>query len=207
LTLEGFEPTPSGGWPPTACGILEASKRLLIEKGYEGLRFEAIEKESGSNKSMIRYYFGSKEGLVAALFDEITHDLAVGLLGMVGREPSAQQRVRNHLVSLLGLIDPPSEFFTRYYDILPHAFRDEELRSRMVELFRWHRQIEVKCFGGPEASLDDPDLNALGSIVMAAVDGLGIQVALEDPSFDAARAWRIFQDMVDCYLEKRAHAE
>jgi hypothetical protein len=41
-------------------------------------------------------------------------------------------------------------------------------------------------------------------VVMAAIDGLFIQVALEDPSFDQARTWRVFGEMVDCYLERNA---
>jgi AcrR family transcriptional regulator len=199
---KGLERGSSVGLAPTARGILDAAKRLLIEKGYDGIRFDAIAAESGSNKSMIRYYFGSKAGLIAALFDDMTHDVAIELLGEVIQETDQALRVRQHLMALYRLVDPPSEYFKRYFDILPHAIRNDELRTRMAELFRWHREVEAKCFGGAGASSDDPDLVALGSVVMAAIDGLCIQASLEDPGFDQTRTWRVFGEMVDCYLER-----
>ncbi|MFN6991606.1 MAG: TetR/AcrR family transcriptional regulator, partial [Fervidobacterium sp.] len=47
--------------------ILQASKKLFSEKGFEGVSMEDIAQASGVRKSLIYYYFPSKE----VLFEEV----------------------------------------------------------------------------------------------------------------------------------------
>lgn len=196
----GPERGPSSSLAPTARGILDAAKRLLAERGYSGLRFDAIAAESGSNKSMIRYYFGSKAGLEAALVDDLTHDGVLQLIEMASRVMSADERVAAHLAASRVLVENPH--FKCEFDILPHAMRNEELGDLMARLWGWYREVFARCFGGPEADLSNPDLLALSSVVMAAIDGLAIQLALQDPGFDRDRAWGVLEEMVKCYIER-----
>ena len=58
---------PAADLSPTAARILEARKRLLDERGFGGLTFEAIAAEAHENKASIRYHFGNKAGLIEAL--------------------------------------------------------------------------------------------------------------------------------------------
>ncbi len=54
--------------------ILEAAERLFAEHGFDGTSVRDIAAEAGVNLAMISYYFGSKEGLLGALF---THRISV----------------------------------------------------------------------------------------------------------------------------------
>lgn len=54
--------------------ILEAAERLFAERGFDGTSVRDIAAEAGVNLAMISYYFGSKEGLLSALF---THRVSV----------------------------------------------------------------------------------------------------------------------------------
>ncbi len=49
--------------------LLEAAKRVLLESGYAGLSTRAVAAAAGTQMSQIRYHFGSKEGMVLALFE------------------------------------------------------------------------------------------------------------------------------------------
>lgn len=49
--------------------LLESAKRVLVESGYAGLSTRAVAAEAGTQMSQIRYHFGSKEGMVLALFE------------------------------------------------------------------------------------------------------------------------------------------
>lgn len=49
--------------------LLEAAKRVLLRYGYAGLSTRAVAAEAGTQMSQIRYHFGSKEGMVLALFE------------------------------------------------------------------------------------------------------------------------------------------
>ncbi|WP_333835142.1 TetR/AcrR family transcriptional regulator [Rubrimonas sp.] len=49
--------------------LLEAAKRVLLVHGYAGLSTRAVAAEAATQMSQIRYHFGSKEGMVLALFE------------------------------------------------------------------------------------------------------------------------------------------
>lgn len=49
--------------------LLEAARRVLLESGYAGLSTRAVAAQAGTQMSQIRYHFGSKEGMILALFE------------------------------------------------------------------------------------------------------------------------------------------
>ena len=50
--------------------ILEAARRRLLADGYAGLSTRKVADEAGVPLSQLHYYFGSKGGLILALFEE-----------------------------------------------------------------------------------------------------------------------------------------
>jgi len=49
--------------------LLEAARRVLLECGYAGLSTRTVAAQAGTQMSQIRYHFGSKEGMILALFE------------------------------------------------------------------------------------------------------------------------------------------
>ncbi|MEQ1516308.1 MAG: TetR/AcrR family transcriptional regulator [Usitatibacteraceae bacterium] len=65
----------------TRANILNVAIQEFSRNGLSGARIDEIAAETGSNKGMIYYYFGSKEGLYAAAFEETcrrTREVEVG---------------------------------------------------------------------------------------------------------------------------------
>ena len=58
-----YQPARDGAADPGRC------HELLAERGYEAVTFENVAAEAGVNKASIRYNFGNKAGLVAAVVD------------------------------------------------------------------------------------------------------------------------------------------
>ncbi len=56
--------------PDTARRILEAARKVFLEKGMAGARMQAIADEAGINKALLHYYFRSKEQLFQQVFEE-----------------------------------------------------------------------------------------------------------------------------------------
>ena len=61
--------------PPTAVdhadtktSLLDAGERLFAELGIAGASMRAITQEAAANLAAVHYHFGSKEGLVRAVF-------------------------------------------------------------------------------------------------------------------------------------------
>ncbi|RYD90762.1 MAG: TetR/AcrR family transcriptional regulator, partial [Sphingobacteriales bacterium] len=49
--------------------IMRTAESLFAQKGYDGASVRDIAEAAGVNSAMISYYFGSKEGLIKALFE------------------------------------------------------------------------------------------------------------------------------------------
>src|SRR5437588_3783715 len=52
--------------------IIETAENLFAQKGFEGTTVRDIAEKAGVNIAMISYYFGSKEKLMEALFEQRT---------------------------------------------------------------------------------------------------------------------------------------
>jgi len=50
--------------------ILEAAKKVFLVKGYDGTKMQQIADEANINKSLVHYYFRSKDKLFDAIFEE-----------------------------------------------------------------------------------------------------------------------------------------
>ena len=57
--------------------ILEAAKTIFHRKGFEGARMQEIADEAGINKSLLHYYFRTKDRLFDAVFQEYIRKGAV----------------------------------------------------------------------------------------------------------------------------------
>ncbi|MBN1458307.1 MAG: TetR/AcrR family transcriptional regulator [Armatimonadetes bacterium] len=182
---------------PAARRILDAARRLLHEQGYRGLTFDAIAEESGANKSMIRYYFGSKEGLVAALLDDLTHDSAVGFLEIARKSQGTDESLAAHFEASRRLVADPH--FVNLFDILPKALRRPSLRESVASLYNWYREIEAYCLCQSQPD-DDSDLLALASLYIAFIDGLALQWAISQEDVDLDRCWRLIESMIKAHL-------
>src|SRR5271167_3515479 len=49
--------------------ILRAAKRLFAQNGYENTSTVAIARDAGTSESQLMKHFGSKQGLLVAIFD------------------------------------------------------------------------------------------------------------------------------------------
>jgi AcrR family transcriptional regulator len=61
--------------PVTSTALLEAAKKVLRQNGYSGLSTRDVAAAAGIPLSQIHYHFGSKQGLVMALFEHLTAQL------------------------------------------------------------------------------------------------------------------------------------
>ena len=59
----------------TSTTLLEAAKKVLRQNGYSGLSTRDVAAEAGVPLSQIHYHFGSKQGLMLALFDYLNSQL------------------------------------------------------------------------------------------------------------------------------------
>jgi AcrR family transcriptional regulator len=185
--------------PETARNLLEATRRLFIAGGFGALRLEAIAKESGENKAMIRYYFGGKDGLIQALMDSMIHDVSIALARRAERLPIGEERIHVYLEGARHIAEDPDQRLS-LFDVLPRAMREEKFRSRLADLYKWWREINERCLGVDKDSDNYEFLSALAMLVLGAVDGLAIQAAI-DPDVDIGPAFDVLESIVTTGLK------
>ena len=183
---------PISSLPKTAQKILGAARKLLVERGYEAMTLENVAAEAGVNKASIRYNFGNKSGLVTAVLDSYIHDECVRLVATARDVPRAE--VVDAAVAGMRDMVVQAENFSGYFDILPYAFREPELRDRMLALYKWWYLQNLAWLGlRDEPGVEQNEtLVGLGELVCAVIDGLCIQAGLQPEGFDMKRAMDVF---------------
>jgi AcrR family transcriptional regulator len=173
--------------PETAQKILAAASRLLAERGYQAVTLENVAGEAGVNKASIRYNFGNKAGLLAAVVDALIHDECLRIAADV-RSVSEQDRLHVAMVGIQGMI-VSADMFRGFFDILPHAFRDGDLRDRLFELYKWwyHQNLLWLGLASQTGEQHDELLIGLAELIAAIPDGLSVQAGLDPEHFDLRR--------------------
>jgi AcrR family transcriptional regulator len=177
--------SPAASLPPTALKILEAAKKLLASKGYEALTLERIAAKAGVNKASTRYYFGSKAGLLEAIVDEIVLDECASMARNVPRGAPLEERVEGFIQGVRKMATDPASF-GGFYDILPRALRDQNLRARLVRLYEvWYAwNLEWLVLEQVEDERQREHLAAMGQVTAAIIDGIAIQTSIHGKEYD-----------------------
>jgi AcrR family transcriptional regulator len=175
--------------PATAQRILAAARRLLTEQGFVAVTLEKVAAEAGVNKASIRYHFGNKAGLVANVVELMLHEELAGAQPTSDVPPA--ERVHGVIEGKRRII-ATTDSFGAFFEILPHAVREDGLRRRLAASYPWWAEQNLRLLGlegaGPEGR--NVVIAGLGRLLSAATDGVSVQKGLDPESSgpDAALA-------------------
>ncbi len=187
----GRKPRRSGGGletgsSRTAREVLEAAKRIVAERGIAALTLDAVAEESGNYRSAIRYHYGDKAGLIAAVMDStaltpVSTSLFATTMG-VERGP---ERIAAHLAALK-TVSGDREQYRLFWSLLPHILNEPDLRQKLDNLYDGYRRINEEALGAEARTPEDERrLLGLAALLTAVCDGLGLLACLGDD--DGAR--------------------
>ena len=183
---------------PTAQRLLAAAQRLLTSGGFEALKLSAIARAAGESKASIGYHFGNKAGLVTALVDSFAHDANRGLIEDTGELPKGEERI-HALIDGETRIAADAEAYQSFFEVLPHALRDEDLRERVAALYDGYRETVLRCLDASDPAAKE-QLRPFAMLMIAVVDGLAIQHVLDPDVADVAAATDLWERLVRPYL-------
>jgi AcrR family transcriptional regulator len=187
---------------PTARRLVEAARRVLARDGFRGLTVEAVAGESGEYRDSIRYHFGSKAGLVAAVVDSLTHDQSLEALRKTSQVATGDSRIAT-LVEGDQRMAEDTAAYRDFYEILPHALKDGELRARMAELYDWYRDVYVRGLGDESAAMAREELDRYATLMTAMIDGLALQKALDPDRVDLEALFALWDEILRTTLGRR----
>jgi AcrR family transcriptional regulator len=108
----------------TALQLLRTAERLFAEHGFAGVSLRQISTEAGSaNNSAVSYHFGSKEGLVEAIFAYRLPQLRQRrqLLEARLHPGDLRTRLEAHLLPVLELAEAPDGFYLSFLEQLERS--------------------------------------------------------------------------------------
>jgi AcrR family transcriptional regulator len=95
--------------------IVETALRLFREHGYEATTMRAIAKEAGVSVGNAYYYFGSKEELIQAYYDELQEAHNAACRAVLDRESEFAPRLRGVLRARVDTMVPYHEFAGKFF--------------------------------------------------------------------------------------------
>jgi AcrR family transcriptional regulator len=182
------------GLPRTAQRLLDAARRLLARSGYNSLTVEAIGREADENKALIRYYFGSKSGLLLALVDGLVSDTLWQARQRLSALSTREDRSRL-VVETAGAILEDVQSYRLLFDLLPRLLENPSMTRQLAELYRGYRDLNTRALWGSSAEDAPEAVRNVAAMTVALVDGLAVQLLAEPASVDIAAmlaTWREF---------------
>jgi AcrR family transcriptional regulator len=177
---------------PTALRVLEAARQVIVEEGFEKLTLSRIGEVSGEkNVAAVKYYFGSKSGLISVVLDTVLYDSMSTLNAPSGDEFGGRGLTR--LTVQTAVVNQPSDALTILFEMLPHVLRDAELVGRLrayyeafyqLHLAQVRREAGVLEAAPKGADERRPSPQGLASLLSALGDGLAIQAMVQPEHFD-----------------------
>ncbi|HET6497616.1 MAG TPA: TetR/AcrR family transcriptional regulator [Coriobacteriia bacterium] len=186
--------------PPTARKLLDGARRILERGGFSALSLSAVAEEADESKGSIGYYFGNKEGLIVALVDSLVHDANRALVTETHRYPMGEQRLRALVTGERDIIrDTPG--FLALLEVLPYAMRDDSLRERIASLYAGYRKTVLDVVDAADGP-DEATLRPFAMLMIAMVDGLSVQYALDPGGADVDAAIKMWERMMRCLFQE-----
>ena len=170
--------------------ILEAGFEVLKAEGYAGASIAKVAARAGENKALVSYYFGSKQGLVAAvarqLGDMITDEVVEG----IGAARTPEGVVRGVVDSTWRILDRDERVARLYFDLSAVSVVEDDVRAVLREVKElWRRTLSdlLRRAGVPARSIKPTVL-----LVIAGNEGLALERIERGETPELARARSMF---------------
>jgi AcrR family transcriptional regulator len=177
---------------PRRIEMLRAAAELICERGFGDTRIADVAKRAGVSSALVIYYFGTRDRL---LVDALRYSEESGYEAMEQKlaDISSLRERLSLLIKWTCVPEADDEIpgaWGLWFDLWAQAFRHDEVKAGRVELdARWRAMIaDAVKSANPDT---DVDIRTFALEFSALLDGLSIQVALDDPEVDSTVAYDV----------------
>ncbi len=173
--------------------MLRAAAELICERGFGDTRIADVATRAGVSSALVIYYFGTRDRLLVDALRYSEESFYEAAEKMLAEVPSLRERLSLLIRWWTSVPEADDEIpgaWGLWFDLWAQAFRHTEIRAGRVELdARWRKMIVDAVKSAELETKVNARMFALE--FSALLDGLSIQVALEDPEVDSDLAYDI----------------
>ena len=175
--------------------MLRAALEVIVERGYADTRIADVAERTGTSPALVIYYFKTRDQLLSEAIRYSDDTWYAEYLRRMEEIPTAVGRLAQLIaMNCLPGTDPePGAYWTLWLDLWAFSPRSPGVAAvRQKSDERWRDAIRSIVLAGQEAgefaSVDADDF----TITLASLlDGLAIQIALDDPQVPPQRAYDV----------------
>ena len=173
--------------------MLVASAHLIAERGFSETRIADVAERVGASPALVIYYFGTKDSLLTEALRWSERSFYAAVEEMLQETPSLRARIENLVEACLPESEDVPDDWGLWFDLWAQAFRHPGVKEDRAQLDQQWRDLVGRVVEAGVAAGEIEPLDVDGFTVMwaALLDGLVVQVALEDPVVDVALAQRV----------------
>jgi AcrR family transcriptional regulator len=178
--------------------ILKAAVQVIAEKGLCDTGIKDVADQAGTSPALVIYYFGKKDVLLAEALSFADERFYAQTAGGVAELASARDRLVELVRRSCSVGESEDDFdeWVLWLDLWARAPRDPDVaRDRAAMDRRWRTTIgEIVREGQAAGEFTRIDPDAFALRLAALIDGLAIQVVLEDPEVSGERMFDLCID-------------
>jgi AcrR family transcriptional regulator len=179
--------------------MLAAAATLIAERGFSDTRIADVANRVGASPALVIYYFGTKDSLLTEALRWSERSFYAATEEMLHSTPTIRARIET-LVEWTLVSDAPAgapSDWGLWFDLWAQAFRHPGVKKDRAELdAQWRDLISRLVRAGIEdGEIEQVDVETFAIMWGSLLDGLVVQVALEDPVVDVERARGIALEM------------
>jgi AcrR family transcriptional regulator len=175
--------------------MLAAAATLIAERGFSDTRIADVAERVGASPALVIYYFGTKDSLLTEALRWSERSFYVATEEMMRTTTKLHERLE--ILVEWTLVSEKQSALTGdwglWFDLWAQAFRHPEVKKDRAELDRQWRDLlsRVVQAGIDAGEIGQVDVETFSIMWGSLLDGLVVQVALDDPVVDAERARKV----------------
>ena len=175
--------------------MLSAAATLIAERGFSDTRIADVAERVGASPALVIYYFGTKDSLLTEALRWSERSFYAATEEML--RTTTKLRERLEILVEWTLVSETQTALTGdwglWFDLWAQAFRHPEVKKDRAELDRQWRDLIARVVqaGIDAGEIGQVDVETFAIMWGSLLDGLVVQVALDDPVVTAERARKV----------------
>jgi AcrR family transcriptional regulator len=172
--------------------MLRAALEVIVERGYADTRIADVAERTGTSPALVIYYFKTRDQLLTDAIRYSEDTWYAENQRRMAEIPTAAGRLTDHIAMICLPGNPePHSYWLLWLDLWAQAARSPGVGAvRQKSDERWRETIRSIVLAGQEAGEFAPvDADDFTITLSALLDGLAVQIALEDPQVPPQRTF------------------